>query len=550
VKTRNAVVRANARRAVKAKAPKLPPARSSAVLIRRGGYEGARVDIRELMGWTPDSGSADADTLGDLPALRARTRDAERNQPLAAGALLTKLDNIVGSGLLPSSQIDREALGLTEKEAAAWERRAERIFHAVGGKRTFDVAGRNNFGQLQRLALRSKMSGGDCFAIRRYVPRAGDLLALKVQLLEADRCGNPQGHYNSANLRDGVVLDDFGFAVGYYFASHHPNDYLLGINGARYSYVPAFSARTGMPSVLHVLEQLRPGQTRGVPELAPVLRQLKQLDRYTDSELAAAVVASFFTVFVKRTGLADEGKGLGDLTDVDTENLVARSNEVKLGHGAIVALEADEDISTANPGRPNAQFDPFVSSVAKFMGVALGLPYELLIKAFNSSYSASRAALLEAYRTFETQQDWLVSTFCQPIYEWVIAEAVARGLLIAPGFDTDPLIRAAYLGTMWTGPTPSQLDPNTEVDAATKRVNAGFSSIAIETPQLVGQHWRHVHAQRVKERRQRVADGLEPEALVLAGVGGTGVVEDTSAANRRPERNDGTDPQPNTDDDA
>jgi lambda family phage portal protein len=484
----------------------------------RGGYEGARTDLRELMAWTPALGSADQDTLPDLPALRARTRDAERNQPLAAGALLTNVDNIVGWGLTPSAQIDATYLGLTDDEATAWEREAERIVEAVTETASFDVAGRNNFRQMQRLALRSVFSGGDALAVRRWRPRPGDVLALKVQLLEADRIANPSGRSNSADLREGVALDAYGCATGYWVASRHPSESLMG-GAATYEFVPALGAESGMPMALLIMEQLRPGQTRGVPLLAPVLRQLKQLDRFTDSELAAAVIASFFTVFIESTpGAVDDDRTIADLEDADTADLFA-GNNAKLGQGAVVELPDGKKISTANPGRPNAQFEPFVNAVATYMGVGLGVPKELLLKAFNSSYSASRAALLEAWRMFGAKQDWLVESFCQPVYNWIISEAVDRGLLIAPGFADDPMIRRAYLGTMWTGPTVNQLDPLKEVNAAIRRIEAGLSSRQIEAAQLTGQNWERVHRQLVKERNARVRDGLEPKELISSGQG-------------------------------
>lgn len=491
----------------------------------RGGYEGARTDVRELMAWTPGLGSADQDTLPDLPALRARSRDAERNQPLASGALLTQLDNVVGWGLTPSAQIDAAFLGLTDEEAATWERQAERIVEAVTNTPQFDVAGRNTFSQMQRLALRSALSGGDAIAVRRWRPRPGDVLALKVQLLEADRVANPTGTSNGPALRDGVALDGFGCATGYWIASHHPSEGVIGHGAPTYELIPAVGAQSGVPMVLHIMEQLRPGQTRGVPVLAPVLRQLKQLDRFTDSELAAAVIASFFTVFIESTGGPEDGKSLADLEDEDTKDLFA-GNDVKLGQGAVVELPDNKKISTANPGRPNAAFDPFVSAIVKYMGVALGIPAELLLKSFNSNYSASRAALLEAWRMFGAKQEWLIGSFCQPVYEWIITEAIERGLLLAPGYSDDPLVRRAYLGTMWTGPTVNQLDPLKEVNAAIRRIESGLSSRQIEAAQLTGQNWERVHRQLVKERNARVRDGLEPLEIITSGKGSMILADD------------------------
>lgn len=63
----------------------------------------------------------------------------------------------------------------------------------------------------------------------------------------------------------------------------------------------------------------------------------------------------------------------------------------------------------------------------------------MLIKEFNSSYSASRGALLEAWEAFKMRRKWFVDDFCQPVYEMFLAEAVALGRINAPGFFTDPL---------------------------------------------------------------------------------------------------------------
>ena len=67
-------------------------------------------------------------------------------------------------------------------------------------------------------------------------------------------------------------------------------------------WVAAFGPNSGERQVLHLFKRLRIDMTRGVPYLAPVIEPLKMLDRYAEAELMAAVVSSFFTVFVKSEG--------------------------------------------------------------------------------------------------------------------------------------------------------------------------------------------------------------------------------------------------------
>jgi capsid protein len=105
---------------------------------------------------------------------------------------------------------------------------------------------------------------------------------------------------------------------------------------------------------------------------------------------------------------------------------------------------------------------------------------------FNASYSASRAALLEAWKGFRMRRNWLTDDFCRPVYELWLTEAVARGRISAPGFLTDPLIRQAYLCSEWIGPSQGQLDPTKEVQAAVMAIENGLSNHEAEAEKLNG----------------------------------------------------------------
>jgi capsid protein len=212
----------------------------------------------------------------------------------------------------------------------------------------------------------------------------------------------------------------------------------------------------------------------------------------------AAVISGMFTVFItNETGETDLGDTVAT-TGSSTET--GKGTDYKLGPGMIVGLAENEKIETANPGRPNTAYDPFVNSIFKQIGVGLGIPYEVLMKSFNSSYSAARASLLAAWRFFKHRRKWLADSFCQVVYEIWMYEAVALGRIQAPGFFTDPLIRKAYLGVEWVGPSQGQIDPVKEVDAADRRVKLGISTVQRETSEYSGEDFDMNKAQIRRER--------------------------------------------------
>lgn len=64
--------------------------------------------------------------------------------------------------------------------------------------------------------------------------------------------------------------------------------------------VEAYGEKTGRKNVLHLMCRERIDQRRGVPFLAPVIEALKQLGRYTDAELIAAVISGLLLSLLKK----------------------------------------------------------------------------------------------------------------------------------------------------------------------------------------------------------------------------------------------------------
>jgi capsid protein len=74
-------------------------------------HRAASLRARELASWMPLLGSADSDLLSELPTLVSRSRDLTRNHGVAAGAIQTLVDNVIGTGLRLAAIPDYRALG-------------------------------------------------------------------------------------------------------------------------------------------------------------------------------------------------------------------------------------------------------------------------------------------------------------------------------------------------------------------------------------------------------------------------------------------------------
>ena len=196
---------------------------------------------------------------------------------------------------------------------------------------------------------------------------------------------------------------------------------------------------------------------------------------------------------------ADDGKfGMEDAVDED-EKVTDDELKMELAPGAIYALPPGKKIQELNPLRNNGAFDGFVSTMETLIGTGMGIPKEVLIKKYESNYTAARGALLDFWREVRVRRTAFNASFNQPIYEQWLSEAVASGRIDAPGFFDDPIIRQAWCGCMWMGASMGHVDPLKEVKAATERIANNITTQEQEASEYNGNDWLANVRQRKKE---------------------------------------------------
>ncbi|WP_024346577.1 phage portal protein [Lacrimispora indolis] len=515
--------------------------------FQNSGYDesGASRSKNSMRGWAARSLSPQEDIDKNLPTLRQRARSLYMSAPLAVSAIKTNRTNIVGQGLRLKSTIDSDFLGMTAEAAAEWQRNAEREFELWAESKFCDSTRANNFYEIQQTACMSWLMNGDACVLLEYDKSYKFYpYGLRVHLIESDRVSTPHSSGNNVNLYatdpntrnrifNGVEVDNGGRVVAYHICSTYPNSNLRAEK--KWSRVKAFGEKTGTPNVLMIYETERAEQYRGVPYLAPVIEALKQLTRYSDAEMMAAVINGFFTAFVtSESGTTETGfTGVVDDEDRMTDDDVS----YELGPGMVNMLRPGEHIEIADAKRPSGNFDAFTTSLAKYIGAAIEIPVELLTKNFSSSYSASRAALLEAWKAFRMKRSWLSTDFCQPVYEIFLTEAVASGRIKAPGFFLDPMIKKAYCGAQWNGPAQGMLDPVKEVSAAEKRINIGISTRQKETIEMTGGDFENNVSQLARESDLMKKAGLSTSATSSGGEKTEKEIEDDEEENEDENQN-------------
>jgi len=454
---------------------------------------------KRAQSWKVTKGDFATDVLPELEALRENSEDLYRKNMLASSAINTETTSVIGPGLTAQPRLDAEFLGLTEEQASAWEAIAARRWLLFSESPHCTVNKKHNFRELQNLTLLSSLIRGDAFVI---TPESSPLpyfpFRLRLQLVEADRVCNADNAMDTETLSGGIETLPDGELYQAHIRTTHPG----GINSweQKWEKVPFFGERTGRRNILHFYKSIRGDQSRGVPVLATVMEGLKQFAELTQATLDAAVIQTFLSVFIETA----DGNGL-DLPMGDSST--STNESIKLGSASIIDLLPGEKATVINPTHPNANYATFATEFQKQIGAALNVPMEIITKYFQSSYTAAQGALLEAWRYFYMRRAYAVDNLCQPVYELFIAGEVASGELIAPGFFTDPEIRAAYCGADWVGPPRGHIREDVQNKADGYAENRGWKTSQQNTQERGNRIDRNTR-QRISEIKARTDGGI------------------------------------------
>lgn len=473
--------------------------------LTTNGYITPGSKKRTMRGWAPSANGPNEDFLPKSYSIRAGCRDLQTNTSIAPAIVDRISMNTNGVGLRLSSQIDAEYLGLSKEAAKTWNNNTEREWKLFTESIFSDAELTLNFHENALLAFVNFLISGDCFIILPSISYENQVYDLKVKVVEADLVSNPKYALNTYRLANGVESNKYGAPIAYHFKkidNTQPID--IGYNYVEsWERIPRFN-NLSFQQVLHIYKKLRPGQKRGVPLLAHVIEDVKQLTRYKGAEVDAAVLTAMFTVFVKSVNniagnqlkdgyvppdLADgpniplPGYSVKDSTDERDDRVY------EMGRANVIEMDENQDISVADPKHPISGFGSFLEASAKEIGSSVGVPYGMLMLNFQSSFSASKAELQEFWKTVRHYRYFSKNKIYKPVYAMWMAEAVIKGRIDAPGFFDDVSRREAWLKSDFIGPGQGMIDPLKESKAMETRIKNKITNREREFNNLYEGDW-------------------------------------------------------------
>lgn len=413
---------------------------------------------RLYMDFKGSNKSADSEIRWVLRDLRNRARDLERNNEYARRYLQLMQTNVVGENGFRLQLKARNIDGSIDMAGNNIIEEAWAEFCRLGGP---TVDGKMSMADLSNAVVRGVKRDGEVFlhVVRKPYLRHG----IAVQIIEPDRVDEQMNEtLRSGNqVRMGVELDiATRRVVAYHVLVNNPGDYdytttTTGI----------FRERIPADQIIHIYNQERADQTRGVPELVTAMPALKMLHGYREAELVAARVGAAKMGFF--TSPAGDGFTADGFEDTFTPIYDAEA-------GTFHQLPAGVDFKAFDPTHPTSAFADFEKAILRGIAGGLGISYTALANDLEgTSYSSVRQGALEERDFYKTQQRFFIEHFIDPLFRIWMSHVMDFALIPINGPGK---FSKFSMGISWRARGFQWVDPLKEINAAVVGLQNGILS--------------------------------------------------------------------------
>lgn len=470
--------------------------------LRLRGYRAAG-DRKGQTPWTSGNfvgRSPDSEILWELPKLRNRSRELNRDDPLGSGLTAEFTRKVVGCGLRPQARTEDP-----DKNAAIEAVLAERTAN-------LDPANGLSYGALQRLRVRKRLEDGEVWLVASVRQGEDGRDHVVTETVEADRVMSPadaKPRDPDGQIRAGVEKDRDGVPVAYHILKRYQFEQVVDFFPG--SAIGTFTAtassqefdRVEATRSRHSKRVDRPGQTRGVPWTHAVMQDLRDLDLLLLATLKRTQIAACLAVFL------ESSEATSAMLPVTAETYGYQLDQ-DIEPGMIFKLYPGEKVSQVSPNFPLQDIEVFAKLLARRIGAALGVSWQTVLSDWSeANYSSARTQILDDRITYGIERDALIDDLnweVRQILEW---ELMQDERLIGAGVTSDDIA-----SIHWIADAEAWVDPEKEAKAIEIKLALGLTTLRDEIARQ-GQEWEEVLRQRLLEEAReaeiREELGLAPK---------------------------------------
>lgn len=506
------------------------PARGENAMVG-GAHEGAS-KFDQLALWAPPIQSADADILPDKVVLDARVRDTLRNDGYVAGGAALHKDNIVGAMFLLNAKPKTKVL--FGKDDEAWEREFQEEvetkfgLYAESPNCWSDAKRTKTLTEFVRLGVGVYTAGGEVLASAEWMPADGRPFRTAAMMIDTDRLSDPWDRRFDSNIRGGVERDRRGAPVAYHIRNAHPSDWSTNGDNFTWRRVMARKPGWGRQMILHVFEEMRADQSRGVSSMVTALSEMKMTKGFRKVELQRAVVAATYAASIESElppaevfAMMGGGEAVGNPSErwmmdylSSIEAYSGGSKNLVIDGQKIPVLMPGTTLKLQNPGNGGPMGDKFEQSLLRYIAASLGVSYEQLSRDYtNTNYSSARASMGETWKFMVTRKKLVADKIASFVYRLWLEEAINYGQIETLKRQNIPnwyegLNAEAYSACEWIGAGQGLIDPLKETQAHVLQLNNGLTTRERVMARLNGADWRNDFRQLARENAEAATHGL------------------------------------------
>ena len=488
-------------------------------------YEGASKISTELGSYQPATRTANQDLIPNKRLADARARDLTRNDSYIRGGVTLRKDNIVGSYFMLNARPN--SARLFGKEDTKWEdefqEEIEEKFaaYAESPHNWADASGHNTLTQLTRMAIEQHTVHGEVLASVEWIRKAGRPFNTAINMVDTDRLCTPPEKNGDPKIIMGVQLGHWDEPTGYHIRKAPAGDWISPLS-YEWRYVP-LELSWGRRQMLHIFEQHRPAQTRGIGTMVTAIPEMRMSRQFREIVLQNAILNATYAATIESDSL-DASTIFAQLGGADfapekvqealmayskgyygmISETVGNSRNLQIGGVKIPWLPPGAKLNLQGAGQGGPLGSDFEASLHRSMAAAFGVSYEQWSHDYSkTNYSSYKGAMTEAYKVMLGIKKMVADTFAGWIYRLWLEEALNKGEITSvkrnmPSFY-DGQNQEWYCDCEWVGASRGQIDELKETQAAILRMNNGLSDLATENARL-GADWRKRLRQMKREQ--------------------------------------------------